>query len=98
MPTTEQGLTTDFMTTYRELMLQSLANEVQITKKVLSAIPSEKQDYRPDPHARSAWELAWHLANTDVQFLDGIAGWRVQDGKSCGREQAEERGRARQMV
>ncbi len=73
MPTAEQGLTTDFMTTYRELMLQSLANEVQITKKVLAAIPSEKQDYRPDPHARTAWELAWHLANTDVQFLDGIA-------------------------
>jgi uncharacterized damage-inducible protein DinB len=73
MATAEQGLTTDFMTTYREMMLQSLANEVQITKKVLAAIPGEKQDYRPDPHARSAWELAWHLANTDVQFLDGIA-------------------------
>ena len=22
---------------------------------------------------RAAWELAWHTANTDVQFLDGIA-------------------------
>jgi len=32
-----------------------------------------KKDYRPDPNARNAWELAWHLANTDVQFLDGIA-------------------------
>jgi len=73
MATAEQGLTTDFVMTYREMMLQSLANEVQITKKVLGAVPGEKQDYRPDPHARSAWELAWHLANTDVQFLDGIA-------------------------
>ncbi len=73
MTTAEQGLTTEFMATYRELMLQSMANEIQITKKVLAAVPSDKQDYRPDPHARSAWELAWHLANTDVQFLDGIA-------------------------
>ena len=73
MAIAEQALTTDFVMTYREMMLQSLANEVQITKKVLAAVPSEKQDYRPDPHARSAWELAWHLANTDVQFLDGVA-------------------------
>ena len=35
-----------------------------------------KKDYRHDPNCRTAWELAWHLANTDVQFLDGIA-----DGK-----------------
>src|ERR1700693_353951 len=76
MATAEQGVTTDFALGYRDMMLQSLANEVKITKKVLSAIPEDKRDYRPDPHARSAWELAWHLANTDVQFLDGIA-----DGK-----------------
>jgi uncharacterized damage-inducible protein DinB len=76
MATAQQGVTTDFALGYRELMLQNLANEVKITKRVLAAIPEEKRDYRPDPHARSAWELAWHLANTDVQFLDGIA-----DGK-----------------
>jgi uncharacterized damage-inducible protein DinB len=40
---------------------------------VLAAVPDDKKDYRPDPHARTAWELAWHLANTDVQFMEGIA-------------------------
>ena len=30
--------------------------------------------FRSDPKARTAKELAWHLANSDVQFLDGIAG------------------------
>jgi uncharacterized damage-inducible protein DinB len=39
----------------------------------LAAVPDGKRDYRPDPNARTAWELAWHLANTDVQFMDGIA-------------------------
>jgi len=73
MATAEQGLTTDFMTTYRDFLLQGFAREVEITKRVFSAIPDDKSDYRPDPHARSAWQLAWHLANTDVQFLDGIA-------------------------
>jgi len=86
MATTEQGLTADFATTYREMMLQNFANEVQTTKKVLAAIPDEKRDYRHDTNGRTAWELAWHLANTDVQFLDGIA-----DGKftSGGRDEAE---------
>ena len=54
-------------------MLASFKNEAEITKKVISAIPDAKSDYRPDPHARTAKELAWHIANSDIQFLDGIA-------------------------
>ncbi len=54
-------------------MLDGLSREIETTKKVLAAIPDAKANYRPDPHGRTAWELAWHLANTDVQFLDGIA-------------------------
>lgn len=73
MATAEQGLTTEFATAYREMMLQGFAGEVKTTKRVIAAIPEAKRDYRLDPNARTAWELAWHLANTDVQFLDGIA-------------------------
>ncbi len=65
--------TPEFILGYRALMLDGLAREAEITKKVLAAIPEGKREYRPDPHARTAWELAWHIANTDVQFLDGIA-------------------------
>jgi uncharacterized damage-inducible protein DinB len=65
--------TPDFALAYREMMLDGFAGEVETTKRVLAAIPEGKRDYRPDPNARTAWELAWHLANTDVQFLDGIA-------------------------
>ena len=72
----QQGLTPEFAATYREIMLDGLNRERETTKKVLAAIPDGKSDYRPDPNARTAWELAWHLANTDVQFLDAIA-----DGK-----------------
>src|SRR5258707_4510175 len=46
---------------------------METTKRVMAAIPEDKRDYRPDPNARSAWELAWHMANSDIQFLDGIA-------------------------
>jgi len=65
--------TPDFVLGYRAMMLDGLAREVETTKKVLAAVPDGKKDYRPDPCARTAWELAWHLANTDAQFLDGIA-------------------------
>jgi uncharacterized damage-inducible protein DinB len=65
--------TPEFAVGYRALMLDGFAREVETTKKVLAAIPEAKKDYRPDANARNAWELAWHIANTDVQFLDGIA-------------------------
>jgi len=68
-----QAPTPEFAVAYRDTMLDGFNNEVETTKKIVSCIPDNKRDYRPDPHARTAWELAWHLANTDIQFLDGIA-------------------------
>ena len=69
-----QGLTPEFALGYRAMMLDGVVREAETTKKVIAAIPDAKSDYKPDPHARSAKELAWHIANSDVQFLDGIAG------------------------
>ena len=65
--------TPEFVLGYRAMMMDGFDREVEITKRVLGAIPEGKKDYRPEPHARTAWELAWHIANTDNQFLDGIA-------------------------
>ena len=69
----QPALTPEFAAGYRSMMLDGILREFEITKKVLAAIPDAKSDYRPDPNARSAWELGWHIANTDVQFLEGIA-------------------------
>jgi len=68
-----QGLTPEFALGYRAMMLEGLNREAETTKRVIAAVPDVKSDYKPDPHARTAKELAWHLANTDIQFLDGIA-------------------------
>jgi len=65
--------TPEFVAAYRAMMLDGVTREAEITRKVIAAVPDSKSSYRPDPCARTAWELAWHLANTDVQFLDGIA-------------------------
>jgi len=67
------SLTPEFALTYRAMMLDGMLREAEITKRVITAVPDAKSDYKPDPHARTAKELAWHLANSDIQFLDGIA-------------------------
>jgi len=73
MASPQQGPSPEFATAYRDLMLMGLENEMKATQRVLAAIPDAKRDYKPDPNARTAWELAWHLASADVQMLDEIA-------------------------
>jgi uncharacterized damage-inducible protein DinB len=68
-----QALTPEFALTYRGMMLDGIAREAECTKKVIAAVPDAASSYKPDPHARTAQELLWHLANSDIQFLDGIA-------------------------
>jgi uncharacterized damage-inducible protein DinB len=65
-------VTTEFATSLRDLMLQGLAEEMATTAKVIAAIPDGKRDYKPDPKARTAWELAWHIAAEDVIFVEQI--------------------------
>lgn len=68
-----EGLTPEFALGYRAMMLDGVVREAECTKKVIGAVPDAASSYKPDPHARTARELAWHLANSDIQFLDGIA-------------------------
>ena len=73
MSAPQPALSPEFAVGTRESMLQGLSREMETTKKVIAAIPEDKRDYRPDPKARTAWELAWHLASSDVQMTDEIA-------------------------
>ncbi|MGH9577081.1 MAG: DinB family protein, partial [Terriglobales bacterium] len=62
----------DFPVAFRQMMLDGLQQELEITKKVLGAVPDAQREWRPDPKARTAWELAWHIAMEDVMFLEQI--------------------------
>lgn len=68
-----EGLSPEFALGYRAVMIDGIAREAEITKKVIAAVPDAASSFKPDPNARSAKDLAWHIANTDVQFLNGIA-------------------------
>lgn len=56
----------------RHFFLETIKGEKEITKKVIMAVPDDKQGYKPDPKSMSAGELAWHLASVEVWFLNGI--------------------------
>jgi uncharacterized damage-inducible protein DinB len=73
MTAPQPSLSPEFAAGLREIMLLGLAREMGVTKKVLAAIPEGKRDYQPEPIARTAWDLAWHLASCDVQMTDEIA-------------------------
>src|ERR1700733_3343377 len=54
------------------LYLASLKNESKTTRSVIEAIPLDKGGYRPDEISKSALELAWHIAITEMRFMDAV--------------------------
>ena len=56
----------------RQLALPQIKAEHATTKRVLEAIPLDKGDFRPDPIAKTALELAWHIVAAEKRFLGGI--------------------------
>jgi uncharacterized damage-inducible protein DinB len=63
-------MTDDQATALRDVLTGVIENEAAGTRKVIANIT--KQDYKPDPKSRSAWELATHLAMSDVWFAQSI--------------------------
>jgi len=63
-----------------ELCRQQRAQELAKFVKVLKAVPEGRLDYRPDPKARTAAELAWLLAQSEgalIGLLDtGTVEWK----------------------
>lgn len=73
-------MTPEFAVEFRDMLCESFKNEMKTTAKVLAAIPEEQSSYKPDPKAKSAFELAWHIAAEDVKFLENIAAHHFEFG------------------
>ena len=56
-----------------DVFLPNLKNEHRLTKAVIEAIPPDQSGYRPDPAARPALELAWHIVATEMRFFNAVA-------------------------
>jgi uncharacterized damage-inducible protein DinB len=58
--------------TNREFCIARRKAELPAFMRVLKAIPQDRRDYRVDPKARSAAELAWLLAHEEAVLLSLI--------------------------
>ena len=56
-----------------EMMTSVWEAELPATSQVLAAVKDEKRDSTPDAKARTPWQIATHIATTDVWFLDRIS-------------------------
>jgi len=55
-----------------ELFLKFWDKEAAATRKVISRIPRERSDYRPDPKARNAREIAWLMVREEIVLAQGL--------------------------
>ncbi|MCU0245669.1 MAG: DinB family protein [Bryobacter sp.] len=63
----------DQATFLANVFLPDVTSESAITRKVMAAVPNEQPDYKPDPKSMSAIELCWHIASTELWFLNSFA-------------------------
>jgi uncharacterized damage-inducible protein DinB len=63
-------MTAEQATALRDVLTGVIEAEASGTRKVISNIT--KPDYKPDSKSRSAWEIATHLAMSDVWFASSI--------------------------
>jgi uncharacterized damage-inducible protein DinB len=66
-------MTPEFSKALAGVFLQGMSSEFPVTSKVIAAIPDANHDYKPDAKSKTAMELAWHIASSDVWFLEAMA-------------------------
>jgi uncharacterized damage-inducible protein DinB len=52
--------------------------EFPATCAVLAAVKNDNRHYKPDAKSRTAWDLATHLATTDIWFIDCIVNGKFE--------------------
>jgi uncharacterized damage-inducible protein DinB len=57
----------------KELFLSFWEKEAPATRKVISRIPQERSDYKPDPKSRNAREIAWLIVREEIALGEGLA-------------------------
>ena len=64
---------------HKALFLKYWKKEAPATRKVIQRIPQERSDYKPDPKARNAREIAWLIVREEIVlgegFEKGVLGW-----------------------
>jgi uncharacterized damage-inducible protein DinB len=54
------------------MALPGLQSEFNTTRRVIEAIPLSGGEYKPEPLAKTALELAWHIVASEHRFYSGV--------------------------
>jgi uncharacterized damage-inducible protein DinB len=64
-----------------KVFCDTIQSEFETTKRVIRAVPDGKKSYKPEEKSMSAHELAWHIASSEIFFLDAVINGRFQEGE-----------------
>jgi uncharacterized damage-inducible protein DinB len=57
---------------HKEFFLKHWEQEARATRKVIGRIPEGRSEYRPDPRARTAREIAWLIVREEAALVGGL--------------------------
>jgi uncharacterized damage-inducible protein DinB len=63
----------------RDLLLEQLARDHELTRRVIAALPESQRDYKPHAKALSALDLAWHIVDSETVLLGAIAQGSIEE-------------------
>ncbi len=70
---------------FRDAYVAQLKFEHTATKRCIEAVPDGKGDYAPHPTNMTAGTLAWHIASSEMWFMDGVLAGQFTFGGDTGR-------------
>lgn len=57
---------------HKDFFLKYWQKEAGATRKVIGRVPEDRCDYRADPKARTAREIAWLIVREEAALVDGL--------------------------
>ena len=57
---------------FKEFFIKTWDKEAPATRKVIERIPEDRSDYRADPKARTAREIAWLITQEEAALINGL--------------------------
>jgi uncharacterized damage-inducible protein DinB len=61
----------------KSLFLKFWEKEATATRKVISRIPQDTSDYKPEPRSRTAREIAWLIVTEERILAEGLEGGEI---------------------
>ena len=66
-----------------EVYLPQIQNEQKTTRRVIEAVPAACCDYKPDEKSMTAWQLATHIATSEIFFMSGATNGAFSRGDAA---------------